>query len=276
MASSWNASLVLTVGLTASSRALAVSVSAALSTACVPSPGVFAHSSCVFSQPFCSNVTCRHPQGWEHGQVISRAGWTGLVCPLQLMGTEVLTEEQSVPHHQGILESTQTILPYPYLGSIQVCVAEWASCVLGIPVCGSQKLPTCCLLFASGKYPTQVQEQELQDEERVPRARSYPPGVPLAQQPFLGTWHWSPRKPIGCSAALGPHHVIKPSWLWLPASVSESLNLQVAPVWPGYVNLVDWWPVEFLQGMTWSVGDRVCWAWALCAETGTGAGLAFV
>lgn len=80
MVSNPSVSLALRVSLTLSTPTLALSFTAtALPAACAPFPDVFMDSSCVFSQLFPPNVTqdwccsCGCPQGWEHGQVISRA-----------------------------------------------------------------------------------------------------------------------------------------------------------------------------------------------------------
>lgn len=58
-------------------------------------------------------------QGWEQGQVISRAHRSRLVCRLQLMGTEAVSDELLVPHSWEILEDEQGItLIDSHLGSV--------------------------------------------------------------------------------------------------------------------------------------------------------------
>lgn len=109
------------------------------------------------SFPMSCRVCCS--QGWEQGQVISRANRSHLVCRLQLMGTEAVSDELLVPHSWEILENEQGItLIDSYLGS----VLPWGEFGCGIPRNGQ-----CFAIF--WKFPRrftgQALETELWDEE---------------------------------------------------------------------------------------------------------------
>lgn len=154
MVSNPNISLAHRVSLTLSTPALALSFTAtALPAAPALSPDVFMDSSCVFSQLFPSNVTrtccsCACPQGWEHGQVISRADRQCLLSSA-VYGDRGFTTRAGREHCQGIFKAITWF--DPYFGGIHVCVAESTSCSLEIWV-WFLGMANMCVLFAGGKF----------------------------------------------------------------------------------------------------------------------------
>lgn len=146
------------------------------------------------SFPMSCRVCCS--QGWEQGQVISRANRSHLVCRLQLMGTEAVSDELLVPHSWEILENEQGIT------LIDSYLWERAS-VGGIWVWYSQKWPMFCHFLEI--FP-KIYWSGLGDRA-------------LGWGACTNAWQW-----VWCSKS------VQPLLLWLPGSLSKSWDPQVA-VW---------------------------------------------
>lgn len=172
-------------------------------------------------------------QGWEQGQVISRANRSSLICRLQLMGTEAVSDEQLVPRSWEVLEDVQGVTLFDsHFGS----VLPWGEFGCGVPRKGQHFAIFCKF---SQRFSGQALERKLWDEGNissgmclaVTRAHCYP-RASLAPHPLLGSAP-QPGHQGACSNAwqgVWCSERAQPLLLWLPESFSKSQNPQVA-VW---------------------------------------------
>lgn len=260
---------LLTLSLTPSACTLVLfSVQQLFLLPVLPFSDVFTGTSCVFSQPFFPNVMQDVLLPWAPSRLGAWAGdqqsWPKQSCfSYAASGNQGLNRWPGSAQCLGTFEGIQAMTWFdPYLGSAQcVLLSELHACwEFGGVIPRNGQCFVCCLLVENLLRLWSKGNASGDVCQGAPRAHRVTHHVSLAQQWSLGSLYLLSSQTDGvvCIPWSTPHYkaiaVVASSKCISKSELASGCPAATGTciVWPQYMNLADWWPVECLQDLTGS------------------------